>query len=289
MSIGPIPKSEYQTRLEKVRSLMEQKGLDGLLLTSGPNHYYLSGYPPEWNVPSRPSILIVPLQGDPMLIVHKGIQGVVQEFCWIPEIRSYKRRSQAPIEEIKDTFFDLGLKSGSIGAELAYEQRMDIPIQDFLELQKTLPNFKFVDAGTMLLTARSIKSPVEIKLMRQACKITGQAFEEAFSKARTGMTEEDVSRLIKIGIIKRGGADPRMWMTSGPGNYNFNAKGPTDRVIKTGDFLWVDVSCNVNGYWSDFCRAAVVGEPSAEQKQTQQRISEITFIGVKMVPGHQSI
>jgi len=279
-------KSEYTSRLHKVQALMEQENLCALFLTSGPNHYYLSGYPHEWNAPSRPSILIIPLQGDPTLIVHKGIREEVQRYSWITNIRTYKQRSQAPLKEIEEAILDTGIKGGEIGAELAFEQRMDIPLKDFLKLQLTLPQFEFVDAGNLLLSVRTTKSPAEITLMRRACQITGQSFEEAFSKAKSGMSENEISRLIQIAIIKRGGAKPKMWMTSGEGNYSFNAKGPTDRVIRNGDFIWVDVSCNVSGYWSDFCRAAVIGQPSLLQEQTQQRISEITFLGVEMVrPG----
>lgn len=286
MQTTSFSECEYRSRLTKIRELMEQKNLQGLFLASGVNHYYISGFPYEWNVPSRPSILIVPLQDEPFLIVHKGIKDVVQEYCWIKNILTYKKRSQAPINEIIESLHNLGIKRGFIGTELAFEQRLDIAIQDFLELQKSLAEIKLVDASDFLLKARAKKSPVEIAQMRQACKITGQAFNEAFTQARAGLTEEEISQLIKIAIIKRGGSDPRMWMTSGNGNYGLNAKGPSKRVIQAGDFLWVDVSCHVNGYWSDFCRAAVVGQPSKQQKETQQRISEITFIGINMVrPG----
>ena len=162
----------------------------------------------------------------------KGIREEVQRYSWITNIRTYKQRSQAPLKEIEEAILDTGIKGGEIGAELAFEQRMDIPLKDFLKLQLTLPQFEFVDAGNLLLSVRTTKSPAEITLMRRACQITGQSFEEAFSKAKSGMSENEISRLIQIAIIKRGGAKPKMWMTSGEGNYSFNAKGPTDRIIR---------------------------------------------------------
>lgn len=286
MVFPPFQKSEYVLRLQKIQASMAQNNLRALLLTSGPNHFYLSGYPIEWNAPSRPSILIVPPKDNPVLIVHKGIRDEVQRYSGIKDIRVYARRSQAPLKEIVETFADLGIQEGRIGAELAHEQRMDMPLSDFLDLQQMLPQFEFIDAGDLLLSVRQVKSPAEIEFMHKACEITGQALEETFSKAKAGMTEDEISRLVQIAIISRGGAQPRMWMTSGEGNYFYNAKGPTNRIIQDGDFVWVDVSCNVNGYWSDFCRAAVVGQPSSAQVQTQKRISEITFAGIEMVrPG----
>jgi Xaa-Pro aminopeptidase len=50
--------------------------------------------------------------------------------------------------------------------------------------------------------------------------------------------------------------------------------------------LWIDAGCAVGGYWSDFSRAAVVGQPSAEQYRAQEEIHEITWEAVQKVrPG----
>jgi Xaa-Pro aminopeptidase len=47
--------------------------------------------------------------------------------------------------------------------------------------------------------------------------------------------------------------------------------------------LWFDAGCSVQGFWSDFSRAGVVGRPTAEQRQAQRRIVDLTARGVALV------
>ena len=54
-----IPEVEYQQRLDRLRGQMRDKGLDALLLGTGPNLAYFSGYPsPAMSVPQRVALRI---------------------------------------------------------------------------------------------------------------------------------------------------------------------------------------------------------------------------------------
>ena len=287
MTNDVFPIADYETRLGKVRQRMAAKGMTGLFLTAGPNQTYLSGLPYTWRSVTRPSVFVLSLHGDPILIVHKGILTETRAYSWVPEIRTYDKRSQAPIPEILQALHSLGLgEGGRIGAELAFELRLDIPFLDFIELQEQLPRVEFVDAGSVLFEARMRKSEAEITLHRTACQITGQAFERTFSQAKAGMTEEKLGIMLKVAMMELGGSQPSVLITSGEGNYNLNSKGPSQRKIEKGDLVWVDAACHVGGYWSDFSRAGVVGGPSSEQQHAQRLIHEITMMGMRMVrPG----
>jgi Xaa-Pro aminopeptidase len=50
--------------------------------------------------------------------------------------------------------------------------------------------------------------------------------------------------------------------------------------------VWLDAGCTIDGYYSDFSRAGVIGGPTKKQQQVQRQIHEITLAGVEMVrPG----
>jgi Xaa-Pro aminopeptidase len=50
--------------------------------------------------------------------------------------------------------------------------------------------------------------------------------------------------------------------------------------------LWIDLGVRAAGYWSDTCRAGVVGGPSPRQQDLQRRIVHATAAGVAMIgPG----
>ncbi|MFN8591959.1 MAG: Xaa-Pro peptidase family protein [Thermomicrobiales bacterium] len=278
-------REEYATRTERVRVEMARTGLDGLLLTAGANLTYLSGYPSPARSGSRPFAFVLPQRGDPIFIVQDGREREAHGYSWVADIRTYHDLSHAPLNLIVDTIHDAGLENGRIGAEVGPDQVLDLPVCDYLELRRMLPGARFADAGAALWPVRMRKSPAEINYVRQACAITTAAYAHTFATARAGMTEADVARLMAIATIEAGG-NPWLLITSGAGNYDLATKHPSRRVLEPGDFVWMDAGCSVGGYWSDFSRAGVVGEPTREQRDAQRRIHDITMRGVELIrPG----
>lgn len=278
--------AEYMGRMDEVRGLMADKGIDGLFLTTGPNLTYLSGFPSPWRSGSRPFIFILPLEGDPVLIVQNGRQFEARAYSWVSEVRIYAELSRAPLPQILQAFHNLGLSKGRVGAELGFEQCLDIPFLDFIQLQERLPEIEFVDVGPVLWGARMRKSEAEITLLKKACQITSQAYERSFPQLKVGMSEAEIAQIMSISTMELGGSSPFVVITSGDGNYDFACKRPSQRRIQKGDLVWMDAGCSVGGYWSDFSRAGVVGGPTPEQQRAQTLIHEITVMGVEMVrPG----
>jgi len=286
MEERPVPELEYRTRLEKARRLMSEEGFDALFIATGPNLYYLSGYPCGRSA-SRPFVLVLPQSGEPVFIVHTGREYGARRVSWVSDVRTYPQLSHAPIDAIRQAFSDRGLLRGTrVGVELGHEMYMDLPVADFLQLRYDLPQVKFEDAAPLLWKARMVKSPWEVENLREACRITSEAYEETFPQVREGMTEGEVARLMIGAMLRRGGSSPSLVITSGEGNYDMASRGPWDRRLEWGDMVWMDSFCTAKGYWSDFSRAGVVGSASPQQADAQKRIHEITMMGVEMIrPG----
>jgi Xaa-Pro aminopeptidase len=61
---------------------------------------------------------------------------------------------------------------------------------------------------------------------------------------------------------------------------------PTEKMLKKGDFIWVDMGAVYRGYWSDFCRAVSLGQPSDEALGMWQAIQDVTMASVEAIkPG----
>ena len=59
-----------------------------------------------------------------------------------------------------------------------------------------------------------------------------------------------------------------------------------DRPVEPGEMVWLDMGANVLGYWADFSRAAVLGPPTGHQRDTWEKIHEVTEIAMAAVrPG----
>ena len=280
-----VLRNEYSYRIQRARSLMEAQGLDALMLFTGPNLVYFTGMPCHRSG-SRPFIYLLTRRGEPVLIVHDGRQGEAQRFTDVSDVRTYSRLSHLPLETVLRVIEEKALRRGRIGAELGGEMVMDIPFSDFTDLREALPSVQFVDASPLLWRLRMIKSEAEIARVAKACEITAQAYAQTYPAVRAGMSEVEIHGLMMRQMIALGGSSPWIFITSGTGNYHLVSKGPSTRCVEPGEMVWMDCGCAVDGYWSDFDRASVVGGPSLAQVEAQRTVHEITHQGIAMMrPG----
>jgi len=278
---------EYPGRIARARELMKVYDLAGLMLTAGSNLVYFIGAsgPLAGHNGSRPSIYLLPLEGDPVLIVQDG-PSIVARATGIVDIRPYTRLSHLPKDTLMKAMRDRHLLHGKIGAELGGEMSLDLPFGEFARFQEEIPMVEFIDASPLLWELRRVKSEAEISRIARACEITSQSYEMTFKAVRPGMTENQVEQIHRMNMMALGGGTPWSMILSGSGNYDLIGKNGVDRIIEPGDLIWIDSGCAVEGYWSDFSRAGVVGGPTPQQEEAQQRIHEITMLGVNMVrPG----
>jgi Xaa-Pro aminopeptidase len=118
---------------------------------------------------------------------------------------------------------------------------------------------------------RSIKSPQEIAYVQKAIDITLDIYNEVFSLVKKGMTEIEIGELFVQGMIKRNVINgitrkltPPIVMTC-----NICHRGPSEAVLKEGDYLIFDFSVDYMGYCSDIARTCYVlkkGESKASEE-----------------------
>jgi Xaa-Pro aminopeptidase len=278
----------YQKRHACTLDLLAKSGLDALLVTAEPNVNYYSGFRnfiPWWTY-TRPYILILPKDQDPVFLVQGFHHFDAAHDSWINDVRGYPSLTGVPIDMVEDAFKELGLLGKRIGMELGYEQRMFMSYNDFEQLKRALKGCTFLDASDMIWKQRMIKSEEEITAHRRACEIGDKVYAACFSETKEGMTEKDVAKIIGRTIAEESGELGFLIICSGPGNYKRVAGMPTNRVLQKGDLMWIDLGVIANGYWSDYCRAAVVGGPSKEQIRLQDAVADITRRTVESVrPG----
>ncbi len=286
-----FPEQEYKARWGRARELMGEEGLDGLLITEGNNFSYLASGIKEHST-SRPNVLILPREGEPLALVHWFPRESRREESWLKELRVYRYghplKTGPPLEELKGAFHELGLERARMGAELGFEQRLGISYETFSLLKESLPQADFSDASRLLWELRSIKSPLEIERIREACAITGRAYGRLFSELKLGTDEGEAARRLKGLMEEEGGSDPWYIVTSSPENYRFVSRNsrPLTARLEAGNFLWFDGGCSFGGYFCDFSRGAFLGEPTGDAKRVTRLVIEITEALVSAVrPG----
>jgi Xaa-Pro aminopeptidase len=264
---------------------MDRENLDALFITEPLNYHYFTGASPSFSY-ARYTIVVFPKKGKPVIVVHQFVEESTRRETWIENVKIYEKMAEFPIHLIKEVFESLGLTEGRIGAELGYEQRLGLAYNDFVKLQKELPKLEFVDASHVFWQLRLKKSEAEVKLLRKACQITSEAFEECFRSIKEGITEREVEKIFHNAIIKRGGSKPWCFINSSPFNYNVISGSPTNQKLKRGNTIWIDGGCSYSGYWSDFCRIGSIGVASEKQEKMHEMTLKITQLCVDMIePG----
>ena len=253
--------AEMNGRLAGVRSELEGRGVDAMLLTDEVNVTYFTGMAtPSFTTRARPLLVVIPVTGSPVLICSRSQSANARAASAITDVRPFERFEDDAIDVAVDVVHDLGLSSMSIGCELGPEQRLGLTYNGFDALRARLPHARFVDASAAVWATRAIKSAAEISRMRRAGTLNSSAMDGCLEAARPGATELDVHHAWAVALAE-GGADRAGYlaMHSGPGNYRRISSSATSRRLQLGDLVWMDGGPVVDGYWSDITRMVSVG------------------------------
>lgn len=284
-----LSSGEYSHRAAKAQDLMKAAKIDALLVTAEANYSYFTGHRTHspWSTFTRPHVFVLTRDGRSAMIAHSFTRPEAQSRSWVENIAEYGSLVEDAVPEIKSILDRLGLARATIGCELGYEQRLGLPQLAWLKIQEGFPEAYFTDASDLLWNLRMRKSKEEVDCLRKACVATTKAFETCFRQIGEGWTEGDVARLMSKTMLDEGAESPGFnIICSGRGNYERISARPTNRALKSGDMIWIDASAVVDGYWSDFSRAAAVGGPNPQQIRLQKIVRDATEAAIEVIrPG----
>ena len=268
-----FPRSEFETRLVRAQALMRAARLDGVLVTAPPNVRYFSGLDMQfWESPTRPWFLVVPADGEPIAVMPElGAPAVAR--TWIKDLRSWP----APVPEddgvtlLAPAHGGLPRRFGRIGAELGREMSLRMPVIDLERVRGLLAGVEIVDGSPCIWQARLIKTPAEVARIRHVCEIASEGYAALTGLIAPGDSERAAARKLRIEIARLGAdATPFLPAIAGPGGVSQIVVGPTDRVLASGDILFLDTGSVYDGYFCDFDRNFAVGKLSDAARRAHE-------------------
>src|ERR671915_357451 len=158
------------------------------------------------------------------------------------------------------------------------------------ELGVRLPDHRLVEADDLAAGLRLIKSESELDLLRAVAEIGVKAVEVAMEAAVSGITEAEVAAAAISEIARTGGALYGMGLSSGPWAHTFSPSTPaaySQRRLKAGDMIRLDLYGSIDGYLFDFGRSRVVGRsPTQEQQEILDAVRDSVHAGTELLrPG----
>jgi len=254
----------YARRLEQCQKLMSEKGTDALLLSQGPNMYYLSGFLEE---PSeRLLTLIVPQSGGSLFVVPELYEQHVRSFSTVQHIIPWKE-SQDPKTVLSNVMTQIGRKLQKIGVDGRMWSRF------LLMLQSVMPDAVYEDANPLIGNLRITKSQQEIDFLQKAAEIADSTFTEILSECKVGVPESQIAAELVYEMRRRGaeGIAFEPIASSGP-----NAALPHyrsgERRLQDGDLLVLDYGCTYHGYHSDITRTVAIGHCDTERMRAYSTV-----------------
>ena len=260
-------KEDIEKRHSRAREMMAAKGLDALLVTNEENFQYFTGATGSLALhysSTRPAVLVFPLVGDPVAVVGAMIVDTIHMSTYISDARGYTDVLFFPVNMVSDAIRGLGPRVRRVGVELGMEQRMGVPVGDYLQLVGSMPEVSFEDAADIFVKLRMVKTPEEVEYMRQAAAITGRARQRLFREVSPGMTERDVVRRLRALILEEGG-DRTSFVHLTADLPVSQTQFHLDRPLKRGGLLYIDAGAYVRNYTIDYARFATLGPASSEQ------------------------
>lgn len=133
-----------------------------------------------------------------------------------------------------------------------------------------------------------VRTPDELRLMREAGKITRDALNYAKTLIKPNISTLELDKKIKEYIINCGATPSFLGYEGYPGSICASPNSmvvhgiPSDKIIlKEGDIISIDVGATFKGYNGDAARTFAVGEISQEKAKLIKVTEECFFKGIE--------
>jgi len=265
-----VPLIELESRMKRFRDKMDTANPDWeiAVIFRKINQYYFTGT-------MQDGMLLIPRDDEAVYWVRRSYERALDESLF-PRIR--------PMDSFRDAAGAIGRLPGTV-----YMETEVVPLALYQRLQKYFPfeNVKPVDS--QIAAVRALKSSYELSLMEQSGVIHQRVLEERVPEMlKEGMSEAELAtELFSImveeghhGVARFGMFDTEMVLGNvcfgessiyptyfnGPGgscglSSAVPLLGSRERKLGTGDLVFIDIGCGVDGYHTDKTMTYMFGRP----------------------------
>lgn len=261
------------TRLERLRTALDAKRLDGLLVTDRVDMRYLSGFAGSSGallVTASEQLLIT----DFRYFTQAAEQAADWELVKMPSGQSLIVTAAKTIAE---------RTQGRIGF-----QADQITFGEWEKLGVELGGFeRLASTKGIVSELRWIKEPAEVAAIRAAAALADDVMRRGWAAVREGLTERELKAELDYYMVSRGADGPSFEMIIASGPNSALPHAPiSDRAFTRGDLITFDLGCVVDGYCSDLTRTVALGPPTAEQQAIYRIVYEAQLAALAAIrPG----
>lgn len=271
-------------KLERVRALMEERGLDALVVRAPDNVLYLTNF---WGMKGYDAC-VFPREGEPTLICLEASAEDAARTAWTSDVRTLRGYDpddpRPPLARTLELAQEAARGYGRVGLELslgtqAADRMVGEPTTYTAAWFAGFGNAE--DATPLLAEARAVKTAQELERMRLANAIAAAAMEHCRRIVEPGMTEAEIAAewegfVHGEGTGWEGKVDLALGFSlvwSGPGIKTFTAT--TSRPVVEGEPTLFEIWVCADGYWCDHTKNLVPGELTESYATLEQGLMAV--------------
>lgn len=272
------PLTERDWRYSRLRAVMAGEGLDGLLAFAPgwrrENVRYLTGAPVRGSV----TLAYLPADGHASGFSSAAEDAAVMRAAgWVAETGLLRRSG---VRELCARIQATGVPD-VLG--VAHFELLPAWLAD--ELERGLPRTRLRSATAVVDRTRLVKSDWEVEQIRRCGEACSAGWRKLVEVMHPGVAEYEVVAEVEAELKRHGAEDNFMIIASG-GDEVRSMIPPSRRVLQPGDMVRTELTPQMNGYWAQICRSAVLGVPSAGQRASFDLFNEAVEAGLEVVrPG----
>ena len=264
----------FDQRLAAARAGLARRGAAALLIGVGSDLRYLTGHvahPME-----RLTMLVLPTTGQVAIVVPRlesmaaaaspaGAAGLVEIVPW---------------DETDDPYGIVAARIATRATDAAPGRLLvdsSLWAMHLLALQRALPGRAFGLATEVIRDLRIVKQPGEIERLRAAAHAADRALDQIAHGPLVGRTEADVSREIGERLVAEGHQFAQFAIVASGPNSASPHHHASERVIRAGEPIVLDIGGTLDAYCSDMTRTIWVtgGDPAQAPTEEFRTIHEL--------------
>jgi Xaa-Pro aminopeptidase len=242
------------TRLERLRSELQQAGLDGLALFPGSTFAYFGGYTPLSL--ERFVALVLPAHGEPALVAPLVEADYVAERIGVSRLLTFPDHL-SPAGLVAEALDRLDRTDGKT-LKLAVEYARIRLFERELLVGGAPSGCEVVNADSLVESLRMSKDETELQILREAAAIAEEAIRAGCERLSPGLSETEVSEAMRTFILERRAVPFQASAVSGPETAFLHAS-QSGRRFQRGDTVLVAVVLSWRGYYADLTLTAGIG------------------------------
>lgn len=273
---APFPKDELDRRINRVTEALAEQDLDGVVIASPENIYYLTGMD-HWGFFAA-HVLVVNRDGE-MALTCRAMEKITFD-NQVRNARFYGHQDHEELSEyVAQAITDLGLSGGRVAIERRSLFLHLHHAEGILEKAKVR---EWSDGSGLVDNLRQAKSPLEIEYTRKAAKAVDIGMSACINMIRDGATDYEVAaeymRASTLAGSEPTGFGPFIRPTTRLGEEHTTWRG---EIFRNGDAVFLENAASYRKYHAPMGRLVYIGSaPKGAEKS-----AELAMNGMKAICG----